>query len=229
MKIKNKNLQKNYFEIKAWKKSYFTCGIDEVGRGCLAGPLVVSAVILPKNKNHNFLKDSKILSQQKREKAFIWITQNCLFTTAITNHKKIDQINIYQATLVTMKKALLQILQLIPFTQEQIRYILIDSMPLDLSNNELYKNLKFYSFDKGESISCSIAAASIVAKVVRDRLLEKMEILMPQYNLKKNKGYATSNHVESLKNNGPTIIHRKSFIKNLLKEKINETKQQELF
>ena len=102
-------------------------------------------------------------------------------------------------------------------------------MPLDMSNLELYKNVTFYSFDKAESISCSIAAASIVAKVVRDSILEKMEPLIPQYNLQKNKGYATPTHLKALNDHGPTIIHRTSFIKNLLKERVDEAEQQELF
>ncbi len=222
-------ITKNFFENLAWKFYFYACGIDEVGRGCLAGPLVTSAVILPQNTEYKLLKDSKILNEQEREAAFEWIIKNCFYSTAITCHKKIDKINIYQATLQTMKKALLQLLQSAPIDINQIKYVLVDAMPLSLKNLNCYNNIQIKFFDKGETLSSSIAAASIVAKVTRDRLMKKMNYIFPRFNLHEHKGYGTTNHVKVLLNLGPSIIHRKTFISKILRERSNEIRQQILF
>ncbi len=229
MENRTQKISKNFFEETAWKKSLYVCGIDEVGRGCLAGPLVTSAVILPQNIKHKLLKDSKTLSKEQRELAYEWITKNCFYSVAISSHKIIDTLNIYNATLQTMKKALLQLLHTVPFKQEKIKSVLIDAMPLSLNNAYSSKNLEFHYFNYGETISSSIAAASIVAKVERDRLITKMAPLFPNFDLQEHKGYGTKKHLNVLDCHGPTIIHRKTFIYKILKDKVDETKQQSLF
>jgi ribonuclease HII len=221
--------KKNFFEKDAWQNSCYVCGIDEVGRGCLAGPLVTSTVILPINTTSPLLKDSKILTEQEREKAFDWITKNCFYSVAITSHKQIDKINIYQATLVTMKKSLLQLLHSVPFEHQKIKYVLIDSMPLSLYPSSFYNSLEFKFFDKGETLSSSIAAASIVAKVTRDRLMVKINSIFPKFNFSEHKGYGTTDHVKVLNEQGQTIIHRNSFLTKIGTQR-NEVKlQQQLF
>ncbi len=225
-KIKN-TLKKNLFENNAWRNNLYTCGIDEVGRGCLAGPLVTAAAILPKNANFELLKDSKILSKKNRGKAFEWIKKNCIYSIAISSHHIIDKNNIYQATLQTMKKSLLGILQKI--NPINIKYVLIDAMPLNLSTLDCYKNIDIKYFNKGEKYSTSIAAASIVAKVTRDKLMEKINHIFPQFYFDQNKGYGTKNHVESLLQNGPNIIHRKTFISKIWRQNDQGGKQETLF
>lgn len=224
-----KKFNKNFFEKDAWQNSCYVCGIDEVGRGCLAGPLVTSTVILPQGTNFRLLKDSKTMTKEEREKAFSWITQNCIYSTAIISHRLIDKLNIYQSTLLTMKKSLLQILQSIPYEHEKIKYVLIDAMPVSLNNLDLYKNINIKFFNKGESYSSTIAAASIVAKVTRDRLMKKISKVFPQFNFCENKGYGTADHLKTLNEVGPSIIHRTSFITKI-GEVSNETQlQQQLF
>ena len=221
---------KNYFEISAWKKSNYVCGIDEVGRGCLAGPLVTCAAILSQNTTHNLLKDSKILTEKERNIAYKWLIKNCFYSIAISSHKKIDSLNIYQTTIQTMKKALLQLLEITPFLYNQIKYILIDAMPLSLKEYNIYKNIEIHSFNKGESLSISIAAASIIAKVERDKLMKNVNSIFPKLNLEKHKGYGTAEHLDILTTYGPSIIHRSTFISKILKkEENNESKQQVIF
>lgn len=226
MKIKIKNiLKKNAFENDAWKNNLYTCGIDEVGRGCLAGPLVTVAAILPQNTNFALLKDSKILTEEKRLEAFEWIRKNCTYSVAIVSNNSIDKNNIYNATLQTMKKSLLGLLQLID--SNIIKYILIDAMPLNLSTLDIYKNLTIKYFDKGETYSSSIAAASIIAKVTRDNLMKKMDKLFPNLCLTENKGYGTNNHIKALVDNGPNIIHRKTFISQIWRDNNGSKKNQQ--
>ena len=235
-KTKKLAYPKKYFETKAWKENTFVCGIDEVGRGCLAGPLVVSSAILPINAKHKLLKDSKILNQKEREQAFAWLIKKCFYSTVIISNQQIDKLNIYQATIISMKKAFSQILHSIPFNNNQIKYLLIDAMPIKLDS--IYKtinpNLEIFSMNYGESISPSIAAASIIAKVTRDRLMQKINPIFPAFNLAKHKGYGTFFHKEVIKNNGISIIHRKTFTtklqNNLIKDKKeNNEQQQSLF
>ena len=119
MKINYKTITKNFFEQKAWQKSQYICGIDEVGRGSLAGPMLTAAVILHQNKTHPLLKDSKLLTQKEREEAYHWIIKNSFYSFALASHHTIDKINIYQATLYTMKQALLQLLHALPIAQKK--------------------------------------------------------------------------------------------------------------
>jgi len=227
MKIKNKKITKNFFEQKAWHESFFVCGIDEVGRGCLAGPLVTAAVILPMHTKQSFLKDSKVMTVKKRETAYSWIVKHCLCAYAITNHKYIDTVNIHQATLTLMKRSFFHLLTKTP--NHTLKYILIDSMPIVIGDVSNQKHLSVVSFDKGESLSSSIAAASIFAKVTRDRIMKKICNIIPNYQFKENKGYASATHVKTLTNVGPSILHRKTFIKKILQERKHGEKQKQLF
>lgn len=202
--------EKNSFEKDAWSEGLAICGIDEVGRGCLAGPLVTAAVILP-YKTSPLLKDSKVLSEQKRLEAAYWIEKNCWYGLGIVNNRCIDQYNIWHATLIAMKKALLNVLTICP---KKPATILVDAMPLKLLDTE-YKNIPIHHFPKGESKSSSIAAASIIAKVKRDQLMKKLDTIFPGYYLGKHKGYSTKEHKMILTTNHNLLIHRQSFLKNI--------------
>ena len=208
---KKQKYPKNYFEKTAWQNETYVCGIDEVGRGCLAGPLVVTACILPQNTKY-VLKDSKILTEAEREKNYKWLIKNCWYSTSIISPALIDKINIYNATLLAMKRAFIQLVEILPFKYELLKYLVIDAMPLAIDSS--YKNgiLETHYFPHGESISSSIAAASIIAKVSRDRLMVDMDKIFPGFGLEQHKGYGTGDHTQSIKLNSPSIIHRKSFI-----------------
>jgi len=219
---------KNFFEKKAWKKSLYVCGIDEVGRGCLAGPLVVCAAILRQSAKHKLLKDSKVLTEEQRESVYVWLTKNSFYSIVILSNRIIDDLNIYQATLNSMKKAFLQLLETIPFKQEQIKYLLIDAIPLKLNNSYVHKNLETVSINFGESVSTSIAAASIIAKVTRDRLMQKVNPIFPAFKLDQHKGYGTTSHRQIINENGISILHRQTFVQKLIKVKKND-KQNSLF
>lgn len=223
-------INKNFFETRAWEQGLYTCGLDEVGRGCLAGPLVVGAVILPHNTTYRLLKDSKVMDEAEREKAFAWIDKHCTWSVSIASHRIIDTINIYQATLFAMKKAYLQILEKTPFPIQKLKYVLIDAMPLNLDAIYGHEGLEFHHFNYGERFSTSIAAASIVAKVTRDRLMEKIGTHFPAFAFEQHKGYATKQHIDALLANGPTIIHRTSFISEIkTEEDAEKILQQSLF
>ncbi len=228
MKKQKNSIFPNFYEKDAWKQNFLVCGIDEVGRGCLAGPLVVSAVILPLNCSRK-LKDSKKLNEKQKNEDFEWITQNCIFSTAIANPRLIDNQNIYQTTLLAMKKAALYILENLPQqSAKNVKYLLVDAMPLKLDFPIKSPFLECHHFNYGETLSSSIAAASIVAKVTRDRMMEKAHQIFPQYGFNEHKGYGTGQHLEALKKFGTTVIHRKSFLKNI-NFKQDDNKQQSLF
>jgi ribonuclease HII len=203
--------KKNFYEDQAWLDNRNVCGIDEVGRGCLAGPLVAAAVILPRHKTHRLLKDSKLLTEQEREKAYRWITTHCHYGIGILHPRIIDRSNIWQTTLLGMKKALVHLLVQ---TTEQPAAILVDAMPLKVEDTG-YPTIPVHHFIKGESKSSSIAAASIIAKVSRDRLMKKLEAIFPGYSFTYHKGYSTNRHKAALTSLGPTIIHRMSFLSGL--------------
>ncbi len=222
-------MQKQMFEKSAWQKNLYCCGIDEVGRGCLAGPLVTGAVILPIGAKYKYLKDSKILTEKERELAYDWIVKNAFYTTAITCHQTIDNINIYQATLKTMHKVFVNLYEKKQINFEKLKYILVDAMPLKINNIYMHKNLELHYFNYGESFSTSIAAASIVAKVTRDNIMKRISPLFPNYTLDQHKGYAAPKHCKSIIEHGATIIHRKTFITKISQEKNDVPKQQQLF
>lgn len=182
----------------------FICGIDEVGRGPLAGPVVAGAVILPKDCNILYLNDSKQLSEKKREELYEVIMEKAISTgLGFVSPQRIDEINILQATYEAMREAIGK----------------LDPKP-DLLLNDAVTipkvSIRQIPIIKGDAKSISIAAASIIAKVTRDRLMVKYDEVYPEYGFASNKGYGANMHIEALKKYGPTPIHRKSFIKNIV-------------
>ena len=220
-----KKITKNAFERAAWQVKAVVCGIDEVGRGCLAGPLVTAAVILPAGKTNKLLKDSKVMTEAERIKAYGWIKRHCFYGIGIVSNRQIDQHNIWQATLIAMQKS---VINLMAITPEIPVAFLIDALPLKMVNS-VYNTIPVYHFPKGEQKSCSIAAASIVAKVWRDELIKRMDNSFPGYALAEHKGYATKKHRVSLRAQNISLIHRISFLKNNDPEKKDAyAKQQSL-
>ena len=180
------------------------CGIDEVGRGPLAGPVVAGAVILPKNNPILYLNDSKKLSEKKREKLYSEIMENALATgIGIVSPARIDEINILQATYEAMRMAI-DNLKMKPdvLLNDAVTIPGVDILQVPII--------------KGDAKSVSIAAASIIAKVTRDRLMVEYDRVIPGYDFASNKGYGTKAHIAGLKELGPSPIHRASFIKNFV-------------
>ncbi len=187
-------------------------GVDEVGRGPLIGPVVACACILPVNFYHKDIKDSKKLSEKKREEMYKIIKENAIsIGLGIVSEKVIDEVNIYEATKIAMKEAIKN-LNISP------EHVLIDAMKLEL-------NIPSTSIIKGDAKSESIAAASIIAKVTRDHMLDEMDKEYPMYDLKNNKGYGTKKHLEALQTYGPCKYHRVSYspVRNALNEKNTKT------
>ena len=173
-------------------------GVDEVGRGPLIGPVVASAVILPKNYQLDGLTDSKKLSEKKREMFYEIIKKDALaIGIGIIDEKRIDEINIYEATKEAMKAAISNL-------KVKPKHILIDAMPLELE-------IPTTSIIKGDLLSISISAASVIAKVTRDHMLYEIDKEYPMYDLKNNKGYGTKKHIEAIKKYGITKYHRLSY------------------
>lgn len=179
-------------------------GIDEAGRGPLAGPLVVAGVIMPLDESSLIaeVNDSKKLSEKKREKLFPLIMERALdVQIAVIDEQTIDQMNILNAT----KRGMLQCID----GFERVDTVLIDAV-------KLASRVPTLSIIHGDALSYSIAAASIVAKVTRDRLMVKLAEQYPEYKFEKHKGYGTAEHIALLKQYGPCPIHRRSFIKNFV-------------
>ena len=173
-------------------------GIDEVGRGPLIGPVVAACVILPKNYKLEGLTDSKKLSEKKRDKFYNILMKDAVsIGIGIVDEKEIDELNIYQAT----KKAMAQAVDNMKIKPE---HILVDAMPLEL-------DIPTTSIIKGDAKSITIAAASVIAKVTRDRMMYELDEKYPMYDLKHNKGYPTKKHLEVLKKYGITKYHRLSY------------------
>lgn len=203
-----KNIDKKYFK----EGITFLAGVDEAGRGPLAGPVVAAAVILPKNFSHPEIDDSKKLSNKQREKLFEVIIQNAVsYSFSVVSHETIDKINILNSSLLAMKNSVAK-LKPIP------ELVLIDG------NKIFNSTLKLISVVKGDSLSQSIAAASIIAKVIRDRMMNRLAEKYSQYGWEKNKGYPTRQHIEALLKFGPTPVHRKSFLKKIF----NDSHQSEI-
>ena len=218
------SMAKDFYEKREWAKSQLVCGIDEVGRGCLAGPLVVAAVILHSNCKLKGLKDSKILTQEELKKIYPRIIENSWYSFGIVNNIDIDKFNIYNATIIAMKQAVLNLLATCP---QAPSVILIDALPVSLQNTG-YKDIEIQSFIKGESLSRSIAAASIIAKVKRDSLMAMYDASLPGYYFGQHKGYGTKLHQQSLSNEGTSILHRQSYLKkfgHLFETEKNEEQQ----
>ena len=173
-------------------------GIDEVGRGPLIGPVVTACVILPKDYILEGLTDSKKLSVKKREKFYDILMKDAISVgIGIVDEKEIDRLNIYQAT----KKAMAQAVDNMKIKPE---HILVDAMPLEL-------NIPTTSIIKGDAKSITIAAASVIAKVTRDKMLDELDKIYPMYDLKHNKGYPTKKHLEAISKYGITKYHRLSY------------------
>ncbi len=180
------------------------CGIDEVGRGPLAGPVYTSAVILPKDKEILYLNDSKKLSEKKRDELYEVIMENAVAVgIGHATNERIDEINILQATYEAMRMAISQL-------GVNPDLLLVDAVTIpDVSIRQV-------GIIKGDARSISIAAASIVAKVTRDRIMCEYDKEYPEYRFASNKGYGTAEHIAALKKYGPTPIHRRSFIGNFI-------------
>ncbi|HIX98897.1 MAG TPA: ribonuclease HII [Candidatus Dorea intestinigallinarum] len=180
------------------------CGIDEAGRGPLAGPVVAGAVILPKDEQILYVNDSKKLSEKKRELLYDEITERALAVgVGIVGPERIDEINILQATYEAMRLAVGQL-----------------EMRPDILLNDAVTipgiDIQQVPIVKGDAKSVSIAAASIIAKVTRDRLMREYDQVFPEYGFASNKGYGTKSHIEALKALGPTPIHRRTFIQHFV-------------
>ena len=181
------------------------CGVDEAGRGPLAGPLCAAAVILPENKIIEGVNDSKKLSEKKREMLFDKIINECVsYSIAFATVDEIEEMNILNATMLAMKRA-------VETLSIKADYAMIDGNklpPLDIPCRYIVK---------GDANSQSIAAASILAKVSRDRLCYEYANKYPQYGFEKHKGYGTKLHIDAIKEYGPCEIHRMSFLRKILK------------
>jgi len=192
--------EKSYFK----KGVLYIAGVDEVGRGPLAGPVVAAAVILPKDIFIEGLNDSKQVSENKRDLLFDTILKSALSVgIGSVNNKFIDKLNIKNATQMAMELAVKKL-------QTKPQVILIDAETIN--TNGIEQN----SIIKGDEQSISIAAASIIAKVTRDRLMTTLDSKYPEYNFKKHKGYGTKEHIEAIKKYGLSPIHRKTFTKNFI-------------
>ena len=196
--------------LKKYEKEYagytYICGIDEVGRGPLAGPVVAGAVILPKDCNILYINDSKQLSEKKREELFEEITEKAIaYNIFSVDEKRIDEINILNATYEAMNGA-------VNGLSTAPDFVLIDG------NRISAMEIPHETVVKGDSKSISIAAASILAKVSRDRFICQMAEKYPEYGFEKHKGYGTKAHNEAILKYGPCPIHRRTFLRKLLGE-----------
>ncbi len=179
-------------------------GIDEAGRGPLAGPVVAACVVIHKNPMIEGIDDSKKINEKNREKLFeIIINSGITFGIGIADHNEIDEFNILNATFLAMKRA-------IAMTVDRPDFVIVDG-------NQTIKDINYpqRSIIQGDSKSVSIACASILAKVTRDRIMKEYAKLYPEYGFEKHKGYGTKDHIEAIKNHGVTQIHRMSFLKNI--------------
>lgn len=191
------------FEEKYDSFSYI-CGIDEAGRGPLAGPVVAGAVVLPKGKRILYVNDSKKLSEKKREELFDVIKEEALsFGLGIVSPERIDEINILQATYEAMRDAVNKL-----------------SVSPDILLNDAVTipgiDIRQVPIIKGDARSLTIASASILAKVTRDRIMAEYDLQYPEYGFAKHKGYGTKAHIDAIRQFGPCPIHRKTFIKNFI-------------
>lgn len=192
-----------FFENKYSDYNYI-CGIDEVGRGPLAGPVVAGAVILPKDCDILYINDSKKLTASKREELFQIIMEKAVSAkTALVSPQYIDKVNILQATYEAMRKAIATL-------DVQPNILLNDAVNIPLVN------IKQVPIIKGDAKSISIGAASIIAKVTRDAMMVEYDKIYPEYDFASNKGYGSAKHIEALKKYGPCPIHRRSFIHNFI-------------
>lgn len=203
--------------LKVYEKQYetlgYVCGIDEVGRGPLAGPVVAGAVILPQNSSILFLNDSKQLSEKKREELYEVILKEAVATgIGFVAPERIDEINILQATYEAMREAVSKL-------SVKPAVLLNDAVTIPRIDAGIVQ----VPIIKGDAKSVSIAAASILAKVTRDRLMVEYDAVFPEYGFASNKGYGAAAHIEALKKYGPCPIHRRTFIKHFVGKGMDDT------
>lgn len=186
------------YEKELYKEGYkYIAGTDEAGRGPLAGPVVAAAVILPEDFELEGLNDSKKLTAKKRDLYYdVIIKESLAYSVSIISPKKIDEINIYEASRLAMNTA-------IDDLSVKPEYILSDAMPLNRDNS--------LPIIHGDALSITIAAASVIAKVTRDRIMEELDVKYPEYGFAKHKGYGTKMHLEKMREHGILDIHRKSY------------------
>lgn len=185
---------------KYFLKNVLEAGTDEAGRGCLSGPVVAAAVILPEDFEHPLLNDSKQLTEKQRELLRPFIEKNALaFGVSYINELKIDEINILQASILAMHTAI-EKLSVAP------EHIIVDGNKFNS-----FKNIPYKTIIKGDAKFMSIAAASVLAKTYRDEFMHKIDLEFPEYYWKKNKGYPTKQHREAIREFGITPYHRKTF------------------
>lgn len=200
---KLKEIEENLYNSDSSLK--YICGIDEAGRGPLAGPVVVASVIMPRNSMLEYVNDSKKVSEKRREELYDIILKEAIsYGVGIIDEEIIDEINILNAT----KKGLTDSLKELKVRPD---LIIVDALKgIDTLQ------IPYMSIVKGDAKCYSISAASIIAKVTRDRIMRTYDELYPQYGFERNKGYGTAEHIAKIKEIGPCPIHRKSFIKNFI-------------
>ena len=194
------------YECELRSKGYkYICGIDEAGRGPLAGPVVVASVIMPENSMIEGVNDSKKVSEKKREKIYDLILEEAIsYGVGIIGQDEIDEINILNATKKGLTMSLKELIQ-------KPDLIIVDALThIDTLG------IPYESIIKGDAKCYSISAASIIAKVTRDRIMREWDKIYPQYGFVQHKGYGTSAHINAIKEYGPCPLHRKSFIKNFV-------------
>ena len=196
------------YRLSEYERKYsgyaYVCGLDEVGRGPLAGPVVAGAVILPKDCDILYINDSKKLTEKKREELYDIIMEKAIATgIGYASVERIDEINILQATYEAMRDAISK-LSVLP------DILLNDAVTIP------QVDIKQVPIIKGDAKSISIGAASIIAKVTRDRLMTEYDAIFPEYGFASNKGYGSAQHIKAIQTYGPTPIHRKSFIGNFI-------------
>lgn len=180
-------------------------GIDEAGRGPLAGPVVVGVAIMPRDSMIEGVNDSKKVSEKKREKLYEIITQEAIaWSVGMADHNEIDSINILNATKLALTRAI-EGLKIKP-----------DLILVDALTNIDCKGIPYKSIIKGDAKEYSIACSSIIAKVTRDRMMREYDAIYPQFGFEAHKGYGTAKHIQAIKEFGPCPIHRKTFIKNFI-------------
>lgn len=204
--LRLQELKKIEEDIYTSQKINYICGIDEAGRGPLAGPVVVASVIMPRDSMIEGVNDSKKVSEKKREKLYEEIIENAIsYSVGIVDQKEIDRVNILNATKAGLTES-------IKGLEVKPEMILVDALTgIDTCG------IPYQSIIKGDAKSYSIAAASIIAKVARDRIMRQWHEVYPEYNFIQHKGYGTAAHIAAIKEYGLCPLHRLSFVKNIIK------------
>lgn len=202
------NLKK--YEENLYNEGYkFICGIDEAGRGPLAGPVVVGAAIMPRDSKLEWVNDSKKVTEKRREILYDRITEEALaWGVGIISEKEIDELNILNATKKGLHLALGEVIEKL---KQKPDIVIVDALR-EIDTFEI----PYQSIIKGDATCYSISCASILAKVTRDRIMREWNEVYPMYDFEKNKGYGTAEHIKALKQYGPCPIHRRTFIKHFV-------------